>query len=90
MRKQDFCICENQSADQLPSSHAADQCLCFHYTESTMPQLRKSHIYSPYPSSETVQPGLCLTWSGIPRTGFTTRPQGYKTFFMLNSAEHEI
>ena len=29
-----FCICENKNTDQLHSNGAADQCLCFHYTNS--------------------------------------------------------
>ena len=46
MRKLDFCICENKDADQLRSSCAADQRLCFRYTDSTIPLLSKSEISS--------------------------------------------
>ena len=42
MRKPAFCICENNDADQ---------CLCFHYTDSTIPLLSKSEISSLWPSS---------------------------------------
>ena len=33
---------ENKGADQLHSDHAADQCLCFGYTDSTIPLLARS------------------------------------------------
>ena len=46
MRKPDFCICENKDADKLCSNGAADQCLCFRYTDSTIPLLPKSEILS--------------------------------------------
>ena len=39
MRKQDFCMCEKEDADQLHSSCAADKRLCFRYTDSTIPLL---------------------------------------------------
>ena len=41
MRKPTFCICENKGADQLHSNCKADQCLCFPYTDSTIPLLSK-------------------------------------------------
>ena len=37
-----FCICENKDADQLRSNCAADQRLCFRYTDSTIPLLPDS------------------------------------------------
>ena len=46
MRKPDFCICENKDADQLRGNREADQRLCFRYTDSTIPLLRKSKISS--------------------------------------------
>ena len=60
MRKPAFCICKNKDADQL---READQSLCFHYTDSTIPLLFKSEISSFQPSSVAVQPGLCRTGS---------------------------
>ena len=42
MRKPDFCLCENKTADQLSSNCKADQHLCFCYTDSTIPLLPKS------------------------------------------------
>ena len=72
MRKPDFCICENKDADQLRSNCAADQRLCFHYTDSTIPLLPKSKILSIKPSSLSEQPSLCRTWSETPKTGFLT------------------
>ena len=53
----------NKGADQLPSNCEADQHLCFRNTDSTIPLLSKSKISSLYPSSVTVQPGMCWTWS---------------------------
>ena len=46
MRKQMFCICENKDADQLRGNHEADQRLCFHYTDSSIPLLPKYEIQS--------------------------------------------
>ena len=44
VRKPAFCICENKDADQLRGNREADQRLCFHYTDSTIPLLPKSKI----------------------------------------------
>ena len=46
MRKPSFSICENKGTDQLRSNLEADQHLCFHYTDSTVPLLSKSEISS--------------------------------------------
>ena len=70
--KTGFCICENKDADQLRSYCAADQRLCFRYTDSKIPLLPKSEISSLSPSSVAVQPGLCRTWSETPKTDFLT------------------
>ena len=70
MRKPAFCLCENKDADQLRSNCAADQCLCFRYTGSTIPLLCTSDISSHWSSSVAVQPGLCRAWSETPKTGF--------------------
>ena len=72
MRKPAFCICENKDADQLRGNREADQRLCFRYTDSAIHLLSKSEISSLGPSSATVQPGLCGTWSETPKTGFLT------------------
>ena len=37
-------ICKNKGADQLRGNQAADQCLCFHYNDSIIPQLSKPEI----------------------------------------------
>ena len=65
-RKTDFCLCENKGADQLCSNCTPDQCLCFHYTDSSIPVLRISKI-----SSVGVQTGLCWTWSENPEDRFS-------------------
>ena len=54
MRKQAFCKCENKDADQLRSNCAADQRLCFRYTDSRIPLLPRSEISSLWPSSVAV------------------------------------
>ena len=72
VRKPDFCICENKDEDQLCGSRTADQRLCFRYIDSAIPLLSKPSISSLQPSSVAVQPGLCRTWSEIPKTGFLT------------------
>ena len=82
VRKAAFCICENKDADQLRGNREADQRLCFHYTDSTIPLLSKYEISSLWPSSVAVQPGLCRTWSEIPKTGFLTTRLIYR-FFIL-------
>ena len=41
-----FCLCENKGADQLCSKCTADQLLCFHYRNSTIPLLLKYKISS--------------------------------------------
>ena len=46
MGKPTICIGENKGADQLRGNREADQCLCFCYTDSTIPLLSKSKISS--------------------------------------------
>ena len=46
MRKPDFRICENKDADQLRGDREADQRLCFHYINSTIPLLSIYEISS--------------------------------------------
>ena len=70
MGKQTICIGENKGTDQLHSNCEADQSLCFLYTDSTFPLLSKSKISILSPSSVTVQPGLCQTWSETQIVGF--------------------
>ena len=44
VRKPVFYIRENKDADQLHGNREADQRLCFHYIDSTIPLLSKSKI----------------------------------------------
>ena len=44
MGKPTICLGENKGADQLRSNCEADQRLCFHYSDSTVPLLLKSEI----------------------------------------------
>ena len=46
LRKTAFCICENKDTDQLHGNREADQCLCFHYIDRTIPLLSKYEISS--------------------------------------------
>ena len=71
MRKPAFCICENKDADQLRGDREADQHLCFHYTDSTIPLLSKSEVSSIKLSSVAVQPGFVLDLVGNPEDRFS-------------------
>ena len=51
-------------------SCAADQCLCFRYTDSTIPMLSKTEISNLRPSLVALQPSLCRAWSETPKAGF--------------------
>ena len=73
MRKPDFCICENNSADQLLGNRTTDQRLCFRYIDSTVHPLPKLEIPILQPSSVTVQSGLCRTWLETRRPVFSQR-----------------
>ena len=46
VRKPAFWICENKDADQLRVYLEADQCLCFRYSDSTIPLFTESKISS--------------------------------------------
>ena len=70
MRKPDFCVCEKKGADPLRNYWKADQRICIRYTDSPISFVAKSEIPSIYPSSVTVQVGLCQTWSETRKTGF--------------------
>ena len=63
-------ILHNKDADQLHGNREADQRLCFHYIDSTIPLLSKSEISSLLPSSVIAQLGLCQTWLETSKTGF--------------------
>ena len=63
MGKPTISIGENKDADQLCGNREADQCLCFRYSDSTIPLLLKSEISSFQNASVTVQPDLCRTCS---------------------------
>ena len=71
-------------AKLIRGNREADQRLCFHYTESTIPLLPKSEISSLQPSSVAVQPGLCRTWSETPKTGFLKTRLRFKYFFFFS------
>ena len=70
MRKPDFRLCENKGADQLHNNCEADQRLCLHYMDSTIPLLLKSKISSFYQSSVAAEASLCWKWLEDPKTGF--------------------
>ena len=64
IRKPTICICENKGADQLRSNCRADQCLCFRYTDSTIPFLFSFEISSFQPTSVPVQVGFICVGPG--------------------------
>ena len=84
MRRPVFGICENKGTDQLHHSRAAHQHLCFCYIDSIAPLIPKSEISSLKPSSGAVQPGLCQTWTEIPKTGFLTTQLNKDIFFVYS------
>ena len=63
MGKPTKCLGKNKGADQLRGNREADQRLCFHYMDSAIPLPHLYKISNRLPSSVTVQPGLCWTWS---------------------------
>ena len=48
MRKPAFCICENKGTGKLWVNPTANQHLCFHYKDKTIPLLPKSEVASLY------------------------------------------
>ena len=83
MGKPTICMGENKATDQLRSSCQADQRICFRYTDSTIPILSKSEISSLLPSSVTVQPRLCQTWSE-PKLLVFSRTGSIVTYSFIN------
>ena len=75
-----ICICETKGADKLRSNCKADQRICFRYMDSTISRLSKSKISSLYPSSVTVQAGLCRTYS---ETTLLVFPRGGSILLLL-------
>ena len=71
MKKPTICIGENKDADQLRGNCEADQGLCFHYMDSTIPRLSKSKISSHKSSSVLVQLSLSQTCSKTTLLVFT-------------------
>ena len=65
MRNPSFCICEKKRLGHC----AADQRLCFCYTDSAIILHPKSETPSLNPSSVVVQPILCRAWSEKLKTG---------------------
>ena len=53
---------QKKDADQLRGNRETDQCLCFRYTDSTMPLLPKYKISRLKLYSGIAKPGLCPTW----------------------------
>ena len=65
MRKPDFSIAKTK----MQISCAFDHRLCFHYIDSTTPLRSKLEVTNSSQSSVAVEPGFCLTWSEILKTG---------------------
>ena len=68
-RKTNICKCEKKGADQLCKNCTADQRLYIRYTDSAIPLLLKSEIFSVYLISVTIQTGLYRNWSGTQIVG---------------------
>ena len=83
MGKPTTCIGENKDADQLRSNCEADQYLCFHYSDSTIPLLLKSEILRFYLFSVLVQTGLCRTCSETTLLVFPRDGSFYSLFVCL-------
>ena len=78
--KTGFCLCENKDADKLCINCTADQRLCFRYSDSIILLLFKSESPTFYFISESVQVGLCDTWSEIPKPVFFASRLNYNQF----------
>ena len=77
MGKPTICIGENKGADQLRSNCEADQRLCFHYTDSTIPLLSKSKIFQPVTISCDCTARFVSDLVGNHIVGFPTRQLFY-------------
>ena len=64
--------CKNKDADQLHTNCAADQRLCYHYIDRTIPPLPKSETLSLSSVALQPRPSLCLTLSETLKTGVLT------------------
>ena len=70
MKNFDQTIADAKTKAQISCTCAADQRLCFRYTDGTIPLLSKSKISSLFLSSVAVQPSLCQICSETSKTGF--------------------
>ena len=71
-------LCKNKGANQLCSNCAADQRLCFHYIDSTIPLFKKMVISSFQPYSVVVQPSRDLTVNPKDRFSCNAIPMYYR------------
>ena len=67
VRKLDYCLCKNKGAETAQLISTFDFAT---QSDSRIPLLPKSKISSSLTFSETVQAGLCRTWSETLKTGF--------------------
>ena len=69
MRNPDFCQCKNKAAELISAFDLATWIVHVHvqFLFFLNPKFQASNLFS-----ETVQAGLCRTWSEIPKTGFLT------------------
>ena len=79
MRKPAFCMCENKDADQLRGNRGADQCLCFRYTDGTIPLLPKYEIYYVDVQPDCIRPGR------ITRKRFSHNEAPFDSHFICNN-----
>ena len=70
MRKPVYAICEQQRHRSACISAQSDQCLCCLLPDRIIPLLAISKNSRLWLASEAEQPGLSLSWSETPKTGF--------------------
>ena len=68
MRKHAIAYAKTKGPDQLRGDHTDDHHPCFRYIACKINLLPKFQVSSCF--TVAVQPGLCLTWSETPKTGF--------------------
>ena len=85
MGKPTICIGENKDADQLRGNREADQCLCFRYTDSTIPLLLKSEISSFKLASVLIYSLVCVGPVRKPHCWFSHETAQILVLLLMNS-----
>ena len=80
MRESAFYVYENKGPNQLSGNHTADERLSFRYIDNTNTLIHESEISNLRPSSMSVQPYPCRSWSITSNTGFLETRLKYLSF----------